>query len=216
MGAEEQLSLFGRSSAGPLEVVSDAESVDFSALRRTVCDESSWLDYASSFLRGHESLFDQLRSTLPWKSESRVMYDRRVEIPRLFCSLPEDAEIPPMLAHVQKQLATHYAVPGFDHIGVALYRDGSDSVAWHRDHVPKDRNTIVAILSLGQPRRLLVRRHRSAPSGGPANKGARAFQLGWGDLLVMGGMFQANWEHGLPKQRQAAPRMSCVFRHVFD
>jgi alkylated DNA repair dioxygenase AlkB len=59
-------------------------------------------------------------------------------------------------------------------------------------------------LSLGTPRKLLVR-----PYGGGTS---RVFRLGWGDLFVMGGMCQAHWEHCIPKQREAAPRMSCVFR----
>jgi alkylated DNA repair dioxygenase AlkB len=91
---------------------------------------------------------------------------------------------------------------------VALYRDGQDSVAWHRDHMPKDRPTLVAILTLGTPRRFLVR-----PFGGGSS---RAFQLGWGDLLVMGGMCQTRWQHSVPKQKRTAPRISCVFRHVYD
>ncbi len=201
--ASEQLSLFGRS---------DMVSVDFTTVRRIQCDEHSWIDYGSSFLSGHASLFELLRRRLPLKAESRVMYERTVDVPRLVCSLPEDAEVPAALAEVQTRLAQHYGVPGgFARIGVALYRDGSDSVAWHRDHLPRDRPTLVAILSLGRPRRVLVRRHDKA-----GDRAVRGFQLGWGDLFVMGGMCQADWEHCIPKQAQAGPRMSCVFRHVYD
>jgi alkylated DNA repair dioxygenase AlkB len=133
------------------------------------------------------------------------MYEREVDVPRLYASLPQDGPMPEALAELETALAYRYAAR-FDHVGVALYRDGRDSVAWHRDHVPRDRPTLVAILALGAPRRFLLRRF-----GGGAS---RVFSLGWGDLLVMGGMCQVGWEHCIPKQKTAQPRMSCVFRYV--
>jgi alkylated DNA repair dioxygenase AlkB len=192
----EQLPLFGRREE-------EAEQPDFSALRRISLEHASWIDYCSQFLRGHAAVFESLRSTLPFRAERRMMYEREVDIPRLFAGLPEDAPVPPVLANVERALAQRYRAR-FSRIGVALYRGGADSVAWHRDHMPRDRPTLVAILSLGTPRKLLVR-----PYGGGAS---RTFRLGWGDLFVMGGMCQAHWEHCIPKQRAAAPRMSCVFR----
>ena len=63
---------------------------------------------------------------------------------------------------------------------------------------------MVAIVSLGAPRRFLLR-----PAGGGTS---RAFDLGWGDLLVMGGTCQRTWEHAVPKMASAQPRMSVQFR----
>ena len=38
--------------------------------------------------------------------------------------------------------------------------------------------------------------------------------LGQGDLLVMGGACQHQWEHAVPKvARTAGPRLSIMFRH---
>jgi alkylated DNA repair dioxygenase AlkB len=136
------------------------------------------------------------------------MYERELDVPRLYASLPEDGLKPQVLTEVEQALQQHYAVEaGFERVGVALYRGGEDSVAWHRDHMPRDRPTLVAILSLGCPRRMLVK-----PFGGGAS---RSFQLGWGDLFVMGGMCQSAWQHCIPKHKQAQPRISCVFRHVY-
>lgn len=197
MGAE-QLSLFGHE---PPSLAFDAARI-----RRIQLDEDSWIDHAGAVVSGHASLFEALRTTARWRHERRVMYEREVDVPRLYASLPEDGPKPAVLAELEAALARHYAAT-FDHIGVALYRDGQDSVAWHRDHMPKDRPTLVAILTLGAPRRFLLR-----PFGGG---GSRAFRPGWGDLLVMGGMCQARWEHSVPKQKRAAPRISCVFRCVY-
>jgi hypothetical protein len=78
-------------------------------------------------------------------------------------------------------------------------------VAWRRDRELRhlDR-TLVAIVTLGGPRAFLVR-----PYGGGRS---RDFRPGSGDLLVMGGRCQADWEHSVPKVRTAAPRMSVSLR----
>ncbi|MBO0833113.1 MAG: alpha-ketoglutarate-dependent dioxygenase AlkB, partial [Actinobacteria bacterium] len=92
--------------------------------------------------------------------------------------------------------------------GMCLYRDGRDSVAWHGDTIGRgsSEDTMVAILSLGTPRPLLLR---------PAGGGARALRhdLGHGDLLVMGGSCQRTWQHAIPKSaRPTGPRISVQFR----
>jgi alkylated DNA repair dioxygenase AlkB len=87
-----------------------------------------------------------------------------------------------------------------------LYRNGRDSVAWHRDKLPQSLvDPIVALVSLGEPRRFLLR-----PRGGGRS---HRFQLGAGDLLVTGGRTQRDWEHTVPKVAAAGPRISVAFRH---
>lgn len=198
--AAEQLSLLGRDDQPRL--------LGFAGLRRIPLSVDSWIDYAPAFVAGHEQLFETLRTGLRFRQERRTMYEREVEVPRLYASLPDDGEKPALLDAVEQALMTQYAVPvGFERIGVALYRGGEDSVAWHRDKMPRDQATLVAIVSLGEPRRMLVKPFTGGPS--------RAFHLGWGDLFVMGGLCQTHWQHCIPKQRHAQPRMSCVFRHVY-
>ncbi|MDQ3217880.1 MAG: alpha-ketoglutarate-dependent dioxygenase AlkB, partial [Actinomycetota bacterium] len=102
-------------------------------------------------------------------------------------------------------LSEHYGVV-FDSVGFNLYRDGKDSVAWHGDHIHKEiERPIVVLVSLGQPRRFLLR-----PKGGGRS---RVFTLGGGDLLVTGGLTQRTWEHAVPKVAKAGPRISVAFRH---
>jgi alkylated DNA repair dioxygenase AlkB len=63
----------------------------------------------------------------------------------------------------------------------------------------------VALVSLGHPRRFLLR-----PKGGGSS---RPFELGRGDLLVTGGRTQRSWQHSVPKVANAAgPRISLAFR----
>ena len=91
-------------------------------------------------------------------------------------------------------------------MGFNLYRDGADSVAWHRDRIPPEIvDPVVALVSLGEPRTFLLR-----PQGGGKS---RAFKLGHGDLLVTGGQTQRRFEHSVPKVKASGARMSIAFRH---
>ncbi len=112
---------------------------------------------------------------------------------------------PPRCATSSRSSAEHYG-QAFDCIGLNLYRDGRDSVAWHGDRTERGRAvTTVAVLSLGSPRRFLLR-----PAGGGPSRATWMFS---GDLLVMGGTCQHTWEHSIPKVAHAGPRMSVTFRH---
>jgi alkylated DNA repair dioxygenase AlkB len=65
-------------------------------------------------------------------------------------------------------------------------------------------------VSLGTPRPLLLRPR--AKGAGPGGRALR-FELGHGDLLVMGGSCQRTWEHAVPKTSQpTGPRISVQFR----
>lgn len=102
-------------------------------------------------------------------------------------------------------LSRHYGV-SFDSVGVNYYRCGQDSVAWHGDTVRKTLDRpLVAIVSLGNGRRFGLR-----PRGGGA---ARWTTLDGGDLLVMGGHSQHDWEHSVPKAAGRGPRISVTYRH---
>ena len=109
------------------------------------------------------------------------------------------------LEDARASLSERYGVQ-FDSMGINLYRDGADSVAWHRDRIPNEIvDPVVALVSLGQPRKFLLRPHGGGQS--------RVFRLGQGDLLVTGGQTQRRFEHSVPKVKTAGPRLSIVFRH---
>jgi alkylated DNA repair dioxygenase AlkB len=100
----------------------------------------------------------------------------------------------------------------FDSMGLNLYRDGRDSVAWHGDRIAREiAEPLVAIVSIGEPRRFLLRPKHAVPGEGPRR--AHRLLLGRGELLVTGGATQRAWEHSVPKVASAGPRMSLTFRH---
>jgi alkylated DNA repair dioxygenase AlkB len=140
------------------------------------------------------------------------MYDHVVDVPRLLAFYGADDPLPhPVLAQARDALSAHYGDElrePFTTAGLCYYRDGRDSVAWHGDRIGRGarEDTMVAILSVGAPRDLLLR-----PLRGGRDTVRRP--LGHGDLIVMGGSCQRTWEHAIPKSTRATgPRISIQFR----
>ena len=180
----------------------------FSGLRRIALDATSWVDYAPGWVSGDGALFEQVLEVRKWNQRTRWMYERRVREPRLTAPWnlrSGDPLRPPLVDEMRLSLSQMYGVV-FDSVGFNLYRDGADSVAWHSDHIDRTiEEPIIALVSLGEPRKFLLRRK----GGGPSTP----FALGRGDLLVTGGKAQRDWEHSVPKVRQAGPRISLAFRY---
>ena len=185
-----------------------------SSVRRTVLAHGAWIDVRPSWIAGADTLFERLIHAAAWQAEKRQMYDRVVDVPRLLSFYGEGQRLPdPALEEARAALDAHYGCElgePFRTAGLCLYRDGRDSVAWHGDTIGrgKTQDTMVAIISVGSPRALLLR-----PRGGG---GALRHDLGHGDLIVMGGSCQRTWEHAVPKTARAAcatgPRISIQFR----
>ena len=187
-------------------------------VRRTPLAHGAWADIRPGWIGAADGLFERLAppsAVVPWRAERRQMYDRVVEVPRLLCFYDEDQPLPdPILEDARDALNVHYAAElgePFRTAGLCLYRDGRDSVAWHGDTIGrgKTEDTMVAIVSVGSPRALMLRPRRGARQGGRTLR----YDLGHGDLIVMGGSCQRSWEHAIPKTARAAgPRISIQFR----
>ncbi|AQS71189.1 alpha-ketoglutarate-dependent dioxygenase AlkB [Streptomyces pactum] len=181
-------------------------------LRRTGLGSGAWIDLLPGWLSGADVLFERLAAEVPWRAERRAMYDQVVDVPRLLAFYGAGDPLPdPLLTEAREALSAHYAEElgePFTTAGLCRYRDGRDSVAWHGDRIGRGarQDTMVAILSVGAPRDLLLR-----PAGGGGDTVRRP--LGHGDLIVMGGSCQRTWEHCVPKSTRAAgPRISVQFR----
>ena len=183
-----QPSLFG--SSGKLGVAEFGAAVE----RRPLSD-GAWVDLRLGFVTAADELFDVLAST----------------VPRLLARYPQGEALPhSVLDEARSALNDNYSEElggPFVSVGLCLYRDGSDSVAWHGDRIAREspRDTMVAIVSLGATRPFGLR----PKSGGPGLR----LRLGHGDLLVMGGSCQRTWLHGIPKVASClGARISIQFR----
>jgi alkylated DNA repair dioxygenase AlkB len=180
----------------------------FATLRRIDLGQGAWIDLAPGWLRGHARVFDALVRDTRWRSEERKMYDRMVDVPRLYAALPDDGPGHPSIETMRRALDRRYAA-AFERVSLALYRDGQDSVAWHGDYVARRMETaIVATVSVGAPRRFLLRPHGGGRS--------IAHSIGWGDLIVMGGTCQRTFQHAVPKAARADPRIAIMFRPIWE
>ncbi len=183
----------------------------FGGVRRIELDAESWIDVAPGWVSGSDALFEELLRTRRWGRRKRRLYDREVEEPRLTAPWSAASGVPlepAIVDEMRRALSRRYGVE-LDSAGFNLYRDGADGVAWHGDRIEKRvAEPIVALVSLGEPRRFLLRRKGA---GRPL-----AFALGRGDLLVTGGRTQRTWQHSVPKVARAGPRISIAFRHGLD
>ena len=187
----------------------------FAGVTRVELDETAWVDHLPGWLQAPDEVMDVLVRTAPWSTGERPMYDRIVAIPRLTAIWRWHDGTPdgvlPILEEIRAALSDRYGVD-FTSCGCNLYRDGNDSVAWHGDRISQEIvDPNVAIVSVGEPRKLLLRPLAAEPSG--ARRRSVRFDLGHGDLLVMGGASQRTWQHAIPKVAAAGPRLSITFRH---
>ncbi|MFB2554073.1 alpha-ketoglutarate-dependent dioxygenase AlkB [Herbiconiux liangxiaofengii] len=210
MNIDFQTSLFDDLEADPgLEPLG-------SSVERTMLGDGAWVDLRPGWVTNSDALFERLALDVPWHADRREMYDRVVDVPRLVSRFGVGSVYPDLvLTRAQDALNEHYGRPAgqvFETAGLCFYRTGDDSVAWHGDRVGRtiDRDTMVAIVSVGAARTLSVRPKN--PEGRQAAETLR-FPVGHGDLIVMGGSCQRTHEHAILKTKQAVgPRISVQFR----
>jgi alkylated DNA repair dioxygenase AlkB len=182
-----------------------------SVVRREL-SRGAWVDHLPGWVAGSDAVLDVLLGDIGWREDRRQMYEREVAVPRLLRWYGGNETLPhPLLTDAREALNRYYGPElgeRFVSAGMCLYRDGRDSVAWHGDRIGRGRSadTMVAIVSFGSPRPLMLR-----PAGGGGE--SLRFPLGHGDLVVMGGSCQRTWEHCIPKTaKPVGPRVSVQFR----
>jgi len=172
---------------------------------------TSWIERVPGWVADSDALFAHLLASADWGQRTSKMWDNEVLEPRLTSWWGAESGRPlepPILERMRQALSDRYGVE-FDSMGLNLYRDGRDSVAWHGDRIAREiAEPLVAIVSVGEPRRFLLR-----PRAKGSGLGTRRLLLGRGELLVTGGTTQRAWEHSVPKVASAGPRMSLTFRH---
>jgi alkylated DNA repair dioxygenase AlkB len=178
------------------------------SFERRWLDQHTWVDVAPRWVVHPEPVYEALASSLPWSAHKMWRYERWVEEPRLsYLHRPGRPFPHEVLRETQRALQSHYGVQ-FGGFSLLWYRDGDDCQAFHRDRDMRyTEDTIVAILSLGSRRPWLLRRRQRHDKWIAAHGGAEVdLSPAGGDLFVLGGRAQIDWEHAVPRVPGAAAR----------
>jgi alkylated DNA repair dioxygenase AlkB len=197
--------------------VSEVSYVDREvAVERLELGAGAWVDVARGWLTDADAVHEHLLAEVPWQTSQLFRYDHVVEERRVGSWWSRGTPLPhPALAEATRVLQHRYRVE-FGGFAMLQYRDGTDGQAFHRDTDMRClEDTIIAVLSLGATRPWCLRprsaKHTDAPGKGAVHDLAPAS----GDLLVMGGRCQAEWEHSVPylgAQSTVGPRVSIQWR----
>jgi alkylated DNA repair dioxygenase AlkB len=204
MADPRQLTLFDDAESGQTPAINVAAFEDATDHR---LDDHSWITHVPGLLTGHDQLLAELATLEVWEQRRRWMYDRVVDEPRLTGEYVDLGTAPAMLIELAATFSERFEVP-YDRIWMNWYRDHQDGTGWHADRPAHNAPTAtVPVLSLGAARRFLIR---------PANGGSSTvFTPAGGDLIVMQGRCQRDWQHCVPKQKRAAgARMSLNFSSI--
>jgi alkylated DNA repair dioxygenase AlkB len=174
-------------------------------VERTQLDATSWVDVSRNWLLGADALFEHLLGSVAWQTTKLFRYEQHVEERRLVSGWRRGTPLPhPVLAEVTRKIQRSYRVefPGFS---IIQYRDGNDGQGFHRDTDMRWLDdTVVAVLTLGATRPWTLRPLESKFADGPGKGALHDLQPAAGDLLVMGGRCQADWQHSVPYLKSRA------------
>lgn len=97
----------------------------------------------------------------------------------------------------------------FTHVLLNYYRNGQDSMGWHRDNEKNlGQNPTIASVSFGISREFQLRKYET-------KKDKKSILLTHGSVLMMQGETQHYWEHQIPKSKKINnPRINLTFRKV--
>lgn len=190
-------------SASPPLQIDRGATVD-----RIQLDETSWVDVARQFVRSPEALLTTVLEQFTWQESTVWRYEVSMTEPRLNAQV-RTHQLPDAVRQAGLHLASKYRVR-FDGPDILRYRNGNDSVAFHRDRSMRWlEDTLIGIVVLGEPRPFVLRPHGLGRDDVSSDVDVRP---GRGDLIVMGGRAQADWLHAVPKIPRATERVSFTWR----
>jgi alkylated DNA repair dioxygenase AlkB len=182
----------------------------------------AWLDHDPGWLPPGEAdaMLAALREEMAWEQREIVLFGRRILQPRLIAwagdlgyrysgQTLEPRAFTPAVGRLLARVRSRCGV-AFNHVLANRYRSGDDSMGLHADDEPElGPDPVVAIVSLGVTRRLVIRPRRRQ------DRARHDRDLSHGALLVMGGRCQRHYVHGVPRQGGLeGERISLTFRRL--
>jgi alkylated DNA repair dioxygenase AlkB len=191
----------------------------------TIFDQDGEVRYAPAFFEPGEShsILQDLLASVDWSQEPIKMFGRLVMQPRLTCWMADPGVTYKYSHHLMspkpwirsvlemKQRLEDAISHRFNGALLNFYRDGSDSMGWHRDNEKElGSRPVIASVSFGAERLFELRRYSSKSD-------LKKIKLGHGSVLVMSGTLQDFWEHRIPKTGKLSPvgpRVNVTFRTI--
>lgn len=170
-----------------------------------------------------EAYYHSLMKEVEWKQETIFLFGKDILQPRLTAWQSEEGidytysgrtmkSVPftDTVLQIKQNIESKYS-HGFNSVLLNFYRNGNDSMGWHRDN-EKDLgvNPVIASVSLGAERVFKFRNYQT-------KKETRTMLLSSGSVLWMQGEAQHHWEHGLPKSAKIKEgRINLTFRNILQ
>ncbi len=181
--------------------------------------------YYPEFFCKEESgeLFTGLLNNIPWKQEPIKIFGKEIMQPRLTAWYADKGvrysysgiTMQPIvwtgvLSKIKSQVEQKSKYR-FNSALLNLYRDGNDSMGWHRDNEKElGTNPVIASISFGETRKFQIRTYRK-------KENLISLELEHGSFLLMGGETQSYWEHRVPKTtKPIGQRINITFRNVLE
>lgn len=179
--------------------------------------------YFNEFLHKIEAdlFFEKLKNQIEWNQEPIKLFGKTIMQPRL-TSLYGNPEKPygysgivmrpfpftDFLMEIKNRIEEK-AKENFTHVLLNYYRDGKDSMGWHRDNeLVLGSNPTIGSVSFGETREFQIRHYVE-------KKIKLKVSLSHGSLLIMSGSSQHHWEHQIPKTTKSlGPRINLTFRTI--
>jgi len=179
--------------------------------------------YFPEFFTKEESdnFFNYLKNNIPWRQEPIKMFGKEIMQPRLTAlygdptiaysysgiHMKPHAFTDPLL-EIKIRLEKEAGVT-FTHVLLNYYRDGKDSMGWHRDNEKSlGCLPIIGSVSFGESRTFQLRHYKH-------KKVKKSLLLENGSFLLMKGETQQHWEHQVPKtQIKIGERINLTFRVI--
>lgn len=168
-----------------------------------------------------DELMRSFQESLAWRQEPIRIFGREIMQPRL-TALYGEAGMPygysgiemiplpwtPELMAVKTKIE-EFTQLRFTHVLCNYYRNGQDSMGWHRDNEQVlGQNPSIASMTFGASRKFQLRHYTQKSI-------KRDVVLSHGSLLIMQGESQHFWEHQLPKSSKIlGPRINLTFRKL--
>jgi alkylated DNA repair dioxygenase AlkB len=164
-----------------------------------------------------------LQYDIAWKQEAIKIFGKEVLQPRLTAWYGDENKtyrysgltmkpLPWTDTLLQiKERVEHASSYRFNSVLLNFYRDGQDSMGWHRDNEKElGENPVIASVSFGAERKFQFRHYKD-------QKTIISLVLNHGSLLLMSGATQSCWQHRLPKSSiMQTPRINLTFRNIIS